>query len=129
MYYDNQLHLCEFDTEVGLDDWASATYNLNTLTNFGTNSLNGVFVELATTVPIKVTVSNTLSVGDKVELIMSDRILKTFIISKTDITKKPELAISALNSENEILILTTCWPFNSQKTGSERYIVTAEKAS
>ena len=66
VYYDNQLHLCEFDTEVGLDDWASATYNLNTLTNFGTNSLNGVFVELATTVPIKVTVSNTLSVGDKV---------------------------------------------------------------
>ncbi|MDA9236748.1 hypothetical protein N9O96_04000 [Amylibacter sp.] len=35
-------------------------------------------------------------------------------------------ALSALNSENEILILTTCWPFNSQKTGSERYIVTAE---
>ena len=70
-----------------------------------------------------------LNVGDKVELIMSDRILKTFIISKTDVTKKPELAISALNTDNEILILTTCWPFNSQKPGTERYIVTAEKAS
>ena len=66
--------------------------------------------------------------GDKVELMMSDRILKTFIISKTNITKKPEVAISAQNSDNEILILTTCWPFNSQKPGSERYIVTAEKA-
>ncbi|MDB2361696.1 class D sortase [Amylibacter sp.] len=55
-----------------------------------------------------------LSVGDKVKLIMSDKILK------------PELAISAQNTDNEILILTTCWPFNSQKPGSERYIVTAE---
>ena len=70
-----------------------------------------------------------LNVGDKIELMMSNRVLKTFIISKTDITKKPELAVSAQNTENEILILTTCWPFNSQKPGSERYIVTAEKAS
>ena len=70
-----------------------------------------------------------LNVGDKIELMMSNRVLKTFIISKTDITKKPELAVSALNTKNEILILTTCWPFNSQKPGSERYIVTAEKAS
>jgi len=57
---------------------------------------------------------------------LSDRVLKTFTISKTDITKKPELAISAQNTDNEILILITCWPFNSQKTGTERYIVTAE---
>ena len=70
-----------------------------------------------------------LNVGDKIELMMSNRVLKTFIISKTDITKKPELAVSALNTKNEILILTTCWPFNSQKPGSERYIVTAEAAS
>ena len=69
-----------------------------------------------------------LNVGDKIELMMSNRVLKTFIISKTDITNKPELAVSAQNTENEILILTTCWPFNSQKPGSERYIVTAEKA-
>ena len=67
-----------------------------------------------------------LNVGDKVELIMSDRVLKTFIISKTDITKKPELAISAQNTDNEILILTTCWPFNSQKPGSERYVIIAD---
>ena len=69
-----------------------------------------------------------LNIGDKIELMMSDRVLKTFIISKTDITKKPELAISAQNTDNEILILTTCWPFNSQKPGTERYIVTAEAA-
>jgi sortase A len=69
-----------------------------------------------------------LNIGDKIELIMSDRVLKTFIISRTDITNKPEMAVSAHNTDNEILILTTCWPFNSQKPGSERYIVTAEKA-
>ena len=69
-----------------------------------------------------------LNIGDKIELIMSDRVLKTFIIYKTDITKKPELVMSAFNSENESLILTTCWPFNSQKPGTERYIVTAEAA-
>ena len=69
-----------------------------------------------------------LNIGDKIELMMSDRVLKTFIISKTDITKKPELVMSAFNSENESLILTTCWPFNSQKPGTERYIVTAEAA-
>ena len=67
-----------------------------------------------------------LNIGDKIELIMSDRVLKTFIISRTDITYEPELSISALNTENEILILTTCWPFNSQKPGDERYIVTAK---
>jgi sortase A len=67
-----------------------------------------------------------LNVGDKIELMMLDRVLKTFIISKTDIAIKPELVMSALNSEDESLILTTCWPFNSQKPGSERYIVMAE---
>ena len=44
-----------------------------------------------------------LNIGDKIELIMSDRVLKTFIISKTDITKKPELAISAQNTDNASL--------------------------
>jgi sortase A len=57
-----------------------------------------------------------LNVGDKLELMMSDKLLKTFIISKTDITNKPELIMSALNTDDERLILTTCWPFNSSTT-------------
>ena len=69
-----------------------------------------------------------LNVGDKIELKMSGGVVKTFIISKTDVAKQPELVMSAFNSENESLILTTCWPFNSQKLSTERYIVTAEKA-
>ena len=69
-----------------------------------------------------------LNVGDKIELKMSGGVMKTFIISKTDIAKQPELIMSARNTENESLILTTCWPFGSQKPGAERYIVTAEAA-
>ena len=34
--------------------------------------------------------------------------------------------MSAFNSENERLILTTCWPFNSSTTGPNRYILTAD---
>jgi sortase A len=67
-----------------------------------------------------------LNVGDKIELIMSDGVLKTFIISKTDVTDKPEFLLSALNSENERLILTTCWPFHSSTAGPNRYILTAD---
>ena len=52
--------------------------------------------------------------------------MKTFIISKTDITNKPELIMSALSTNNERLILTTCWPFNSSTTGPNRYILTAD---
>ena len=66
IWYDDQLHLCEFDTEIGLDDWTSATYNQITYSNFNANSMNGVFVEFATTVPITITATNTLSVGDKI---------------------------------------------------------------
>ncbi|MDA8853760.1 class D sortase [Amylibacter sp.] len=68
-----------------------------------------------------------LNVGDKLELMMSDRSLRTFIISKADITKKPELAISVLNSENERLVLTTCWPFSANKRGLKRYVLIADR--
>jgi len=67
-----------------------------------------------------------LNVGDKIELMMTNGVSKTFTISKVDITKKPELVMSALNSENESLILTTCWPFGSSKRGLKRYILTAD---
>ena len=41
-----------------------------------------------------------LNVGDKIELMMTDGVSKTFTISKVDITKKPKLVMSSLNSEN-----------------------------
>ena len=102
-------------------------WSIGRVTNIGPSSSNGPII-LAGHRDSHMQFMSELNVGDKVELIMSDKVLKTFIISKTDITKKPELAISALNSENESLILTTCWPFNSQKPGTERYVVTAQLA-
>ncbi|MDC1269468.1 class D sortase [Amylibacter sp.] len=68
-----------------------------------------------------------LNVGDKIELMMSNRVLKTFIISKAGITKNPELSVSVLNSENERLVLTTCWPFSANKRGLKRYVLIADR--
>ena len=103
-------------------------WSIGRVTNLGTSPNNRPII-LAGHRDSHMQFMSKLNIGDKIELIKSDRVLKTFIISKTNITKKSELAISAQNTNNEILILTTCWPFNSQKPGSERYIVTAEKAS
>jgi len=66
-----------------------------------------------------------LNVGDKIELIMSDGVMKTFMISKMDVIDNPELIMSSINLENESLILTTCWPFNASKSNHQRYIVRA----
>ena len=66
-----------------------------------------------------------LNAGDKIELIMSDGVMKTFMISKMDVIDNPELIMSSINSENESLILTTCWPFNASKSSQQRYIVRA----
>ena len=49
VYYDDQLHLCEFDTEIGLDKWVSGTVASN-----------------------KVDVSSAFSDGDVVHVIHSD---------------------------------------------------------
>ena len=102
-------------------------WSIGRVTNIGPSSSNGPII-LAGHRDSHMQFMSKLNIGDKIELIMSDRVLKTFIISKTNITKKPELIMAAFNSENESLILTTCWPFNSQKPGTERYIVTAEAA-
>ena len=63
-----------------------------------------------------------LNAGDKIELIMSDGVMKTFMITKMDVIDNPELVMSSINSENESLILTTCWPFNASKSSQQRYI-------
>ena len=64
-----------------------------------------------------------LEVGDKIELMMSDLSVQTYIITKTGITNKPALDIPVnLNKENS-LILTTCWPEKASKQGPHRYII------
>jgi len=68
-----------------------------------------------------------LNIGDKIELTMSDGLLKTYIISGTEVSDKPEVALSPVTLGSESLILTTCWPFNAMKSGDQRYLIFAEE--
>jgi sortase A len=102
-------------------------WSIGRVTNLVSSSKNGPII-LAGHRDSHMQFMSELNVGDKIELMMSGGVVKTFIISKTDIAKQPELIMSARNTENESLILTTCWPFGSQKPGTERYIVTAKAA-
>ena len=70
-----------------------------------------------------------LNIGDKIELMMSDGIIKTYIISGTEVSNKPEVALSPVSSGRESLILTTCWPFNAIKSGEQRYLIFAQSTS
>ena len=70
-----------------------------------------------------------LNIGDKIELTMSDGVLKTYIISGTEVSDKPEVALSSVTLGSESLILTTCWPFNAMKSGDQRYLIFADKVN
>lgn len=70
-----------------------------------------------------------LNVGDKIELTMSDGVLKTYIISGTEVSDKPEVALSPVTLGSESLILTTCWPFNAMQSGDQRYLIFADKVN
>ncbi|MDE2648777.1 MAG: sortase [Paracoccaceae bacterium] len=69
-----------------------------------------------------------LNVGEKIELIMSDGLIKTYVISKTGITNQPELEISESINKKNSLILTTCWPLKSSQQGRQRYIIFSQQA-
>ena len=66
-----------------------------------------------------------LNIGDNIELMMSDGNVRSYIISKTEVSSKPEMSLSPISLNREILILTTCWPFNSLQSGDQRYIIFA----
>ena len=68
-----------------------------------------------------------LNVGDKIELTMSDGVIKTYIISGTEVSDKPEVTLSPASLGRESLILTTCWPFNAMKSGDQRYLIFAHQ--
>ena len=67
-----------------------------------------------------------LKIGDKIELTMSDGLLKTYIISRVEVSDKPEITLSSLSLGRESLVLTTCWPFDSIKSGDQRYLIFAD---
>ena len=70
-----------------------------------------------------------LNIGDKIELTMSDGLMTTYIISGTEVSDKPEVALSPITLGSESLILTTCWPFNAMKSGDQRYLIFADKVN
>ena len=70
-----------------------------------------------------------LNIGDKIELMMTDGVLKTYEISQLEVTDKPELKILSNSIKSDSLILTTCWPFISSKSGSQRYVIVAESVN
>ena len=69
-----------------------------------------------------------LNIGDKIELTMSDGLLKTYIISGTEVSNKPEVTLSPVSLGKESLVLTTCWPFDAIKSGDQRYLIFAQSA-
>jgi sortase A len=70
-----------------------------------------------------------LNIGDKIELTMSDGLMTTYIISGTEVSDKPEVALSPVRLGSKSLILTTCWPFNAVKSGDQRYLIFADKVN
>ena len=68
-----------------------------------------------------------LNIGDKIELMMTDGLLKKYKISKSIITDKPELKTFTNEIVADSLVLTTCWPFNSSKQGTKRYLLIANE--
>ena len=69
-----------------------------------------------------------LNIGDKIELTMSDGVLKTYIISGTEVSDKPKVSLSPASLGSESLILTTCWPFDAMKSGDQRYLIFAQSS-
>ena len=67
-----------------------------------------------------------LKIGDKIELMMTDGVLKTYEISQLEVTDKPELKLLSNSINSDSLILTTCWPFQSIKNGQKRYLIFAD---
>ena len=68
-----------------------------------------------------------LNIGDKIELMMTDGVLKTYVISQLEVSEKPELGIKHEVINDDSLFLTTCWPFNDTKLSTKRYIILAHK--
>jgi len=67
-----------------------------------------------------------LNIGDKIELMMTDGVLKRYEISQLEVTDRPELKTSYTSINDESLVLTTCWPFNASRSSQQRYIVVAQ---
>jgi sortase A len=99
-------------------------WGIGRVTNIGASSYNGPII-LAGHRDSHMQFMYDLNVGDKIELMMSDRSIKTYMITKTGVTNKPALNIPENLNKKNSLILTTCWPKKALKDSEQRYIIFA----
>ena len=99
-------------------------WSIGRVTNLVSSSKNGPII-LAGHRDSHMQFMSKLKIGDKIELMMTDGVLKKYEISKLDVTDKPELKISNISIDDDSLILMTCWPFNALRSGPQRYILVA----
>ena len=103
-------------------------WSIGRVNNFGSSSSRGPII-LAGHRDSHMQFMSKLNIGDKIELMMTDEVLKTYEISQLEITNKPELKISFNYIKNDSLILTTCWPFNASVSGPQRFILEAQQTN
>ena len=100
-------------------------WSIGRVNNVGSSSSRGPII-LAGHRDSHMQFMSKLNIGDRIELIMADGVLKTYLISQLEVTDKPELEITNSSIKKDNLILTTCWPFVSLKPGQQRYIIIAD---
>ena len=100
------------------------SWGIGLVTNIGTLSGNKPII-LAGHRDSHMQFMSELKVGDKIELMMSDGLVKSYVISKTEVSNKPEMSLLAISSNTGNLILTTCWPFDAIQSGDQRYLIFA----
>jgi len=100
-------------------------WSIGRVNNVGSSSRQGPII-LAGHRDSHMQFMSKLNIGDRIELIMADGVLKTYLISQLEVTDKPELEITNSSIKKDNLILTTCWPFVSLKPGQQRYIIIAD---
>ena len=100
-------------------------WSIGRVNNVGSSSSRGPII-LAGHRDSHMQFMSKLNIGDKIELMMTDGVLKTYEISQLEVTDRPELKTSYTSINDESLVLTTCWPFNASRSSQQRYIVVAQ---
>jgi len=101
-------------------------WSIGRVTNLVSSSKNGPII-LAGHRDSHMQFMSKLKIGDKIELMMTDGVLKTYEISNYLITDRPELKTFSNKIKMNSLVLTTCWPFNSSTIGTKRYLLIANE--
>tara|TARA_R110002020_G_scaffold441523_1_gene652407 strand:- start:9424 stop:11949 length:2526 start_codon:yes stop_codon:yes gene_type:complete len=107
VYYSNKLHLCEFSSNIGLDNWSSLTYNPATFTNFNTQ---GVWTSGSVTVKLRFYVApSTLAIGDSIYItgLSNNSVFTSAGVTLTTLNNTIQTVTDADSSNNFIEIYYT----------------------